>query len=77
MCLKNNCEPSRQSRQFFDDYHEQCSTGVPTELALLSVLGAFGIAYGVLYTASTMNTGRKKRQVSTFSLILDLAWSGK
>ena len=75
VCSNNNAE-SRQGRQYHDSY-SHCSAGVPTELALLSILGAFGAAYAILYTASTMNTGRKKRQLSWTSQLLDLAWTGK
>ena len=36
--------------------------GVPTDFALLSILGAFGVAYAILYRASTTNVGRRKRR---------------
>ena len=69
-----------KSRQF-----GHCSQGVPTELALLSLLGAFAVAYGILYTASTMNAGRRKKRGSSSSSapvpnlekMLDLIWMGK
>ena len=42
--------------------HQSCPAGVPVELALLSLLAAFGVAFGVLYTALTQITGRRKRR---------------
>ena len=60
-----------------------CPEGVPVEFALLSILAAFGVAFGVLYRALTLTTagaGRKKRELGSvvFSSILgDLAWAGR
>ena len=34
------------------------------EFGLLSILAAFGVAFGVLYVALTMTIGRKKRDVT-------------
>ena len=42
--------------------HQSCPAGVPVELALLSILAAFGVAFGVLYTALTQITGRRRRR---------------
>ena len=42
--------------------HQSCPAGVPVELALLSLLAAFGVAFGVLYTALTQITGRRRRR---------------
>ena len=38
------------------------NSGVPTAFALLSILGAFGVAYAILYRASTTNVGRRRRR---------------
>ena len=40
-----------------------CPEGVPVELGLLSILAAFGVAFGVLYIALTLTTaGRRKKR---------------
>ena len=45
--------------------HSSCPEGIPVELALLSILAAFGVAFGVLYMALTVKTGgRRKRSVT-------------
>ena len=42
-----------------------CPDGIPVETAILGLLGAFGVAFGVLYRALTITTGgRKKRNIS-------------
>ena len=42
-----------------------CPDGIPVETAILGLLGAFGVAFGVLYRALTITTGgRKKRDIS-------------
>ena len=44
-----------------------CPEGVPVELGLLSILAAFGVAFGVLYMALTLTTaGRRKRSSEGF-----------
>lgn len=58
-----------------------CPEGVPVEFALLSLLAAFGVAFGILYRALTLTTGgRKKRNSSNFlifhTVLADLFWSG-
>ena len=58
-----------------------CPDGVPLEFALLSLLAAFGVAFGVLYVALTMATGRRRRELSGDFLLLDsniadLIWAG-
>ena len=40
-----------------------CPEGIPVELGLLSILAAFGVAFGILYRALTVVTGRRKRSV--------------
>lgn len=63
--------------------HTSCPQGVPIEFALLSILAAFGVAFGILYTALTIITGRRRRKRSEqgdFDLSFkfrDLLWSGK
>ena len=42
--------------------HQSCPAGVPVELALLSILAAFGVAFGVLFTALTQITGRRRKR---------------
>ena len=42
--------------------HSSCPAGVPVEFALLSILAAFGVAFGVLYQALTIITGRRRRK---------------
>lgn len=63
---------SREKRQSGDLYggasgsgygSSSCPEGIPVELALLSILAAFGVSFGLLYTALTLITGgRKKRE---------------
>ena len=42
--------------------HQSCPAGIPVELALLSILAAFGVAFGVLFTALTQITGRRRKR---------------
>ena len=42
--------------------HTSCPQGIPVEFALLSILAAFGVAFGILYMALTQITGRRKRR---------------
>ena len=44
-------------------YGGDCPEGIPVEFGLLAILAAFGVAFGVLYTALTIQLGgrRKKR----------------
>ena len=66
-----------------------CPDGVPLEFALLSLLAAFGVAFGVLYVALTMGKRSLSRDVSSEeeeeegdiimflgSQLADLLWSG-
>ena len=39
-----------------------CPEGIPVELGLLSILAAFGVAFGVLFTALTQITGRRRKR---------------
>ena len=63
-----------------------CPDGVPLEFALLSLLAAFGAAFGILYVALTQ-AGRRRRRRSeeaeggTFLVfnteLADLLWTGR
>jgi len=57
-----------------------CPEGIPVEFALLSILAAFGVAFGILYRTLTLTTaGRKKREFGSFvfsSILGDIAWAG-
>ena len=39
-----------------------CPEGIPVELGLLSILAAFGVAFGVLYIALTLTTGKRRKR---------------
>ena len=55
-----------------------CEPGIDTELALLTVLGAFGVSFAILYMASSTATGRKKREDNSISgHIMDVLSEGK
>ena len=45
--------------------HTECPQGIPVEFALLSILAAFGVAFGVLYMALTQQTMARRRRRST------------
>ena len=64
-----------------------CPDGVPLEFALLSLLAAFGVAFGVLYVALTMgkrsfrDIGEESEHQGDIIMFLgsqlaDLLWSG-
>ena len=66
--------------------HSTCPSGIPVELALLSILAAFAVAFGVLYRALTIITGRRKRStgegdegapVGSVFQFADLLWLGE
>ena len=44
--------------------HTECPQGIPVEFALLSILAAFGVAFGVLFMALTQQTGGRRRRRS-------------
>ena len=59
-------------------YGGYCEQGVSIEIALLSLLAAFGVSFAILYMASTTNTGRKKREdVTVTDQIEDIMWMSK
>ncbi len=58
---------SRQPRQAdlvgaFSGYESSCPEGIPAEIAILTLLGAFGVTFGILYRAVTVATGGRKRR---------------
>jgi len=60
-----------------------CPEGIPVETAIFGILGAFGVAFGVLYRAVTIKTGgRRKRRdtkdeiVTPLDKIADFVWMG-
>jgi len=42
--------------------YSSCPEGVPVEIGLLSILAAFGVAFGILYRALTIKTGRRRKR---------------
>ena len=65
-------------------YGSYCPEGIPVETAIFGILGAFGVAFGILYRAVTIKTGgRRKRsatadeQVSPQTRLADFVWYGK
>ena len=61
-----------------------CPEGVPVELALLSILAAFGVSFGLLYRGLTLKTAkRRKREFAPFTFssfvegTADFFWSGR
>ena len=72
-------------------YGSYCPEGIPIETALFAILGAFAVAFGILFMTITMITGgrkRKKREASLHDynqndttlkhseMISDLIWQG-
>ena len=56
-----------------------CPDGLPLEFALLTLLAAFGVAFGVLYTALTLTTmgrGFDDDDSPLESHLFDFVWSG-
>ena len=51
----------------FSGYGGDCPEGIPVEFGLLSILAAFGAAFGILYMALTikLGSGRRKRNADT------------
>ena len=64
-----------------------CPDGVPLDFALLSLLAAFGAAFGILYVALTQQGRRRRRrskeygESGTFLVfnteLADLVWTGR
>ena len=61
-----------------------CPEGIPIEQALFGILAAFGASFGVLFTAVTQATQKRKRRSSPqeediefMEIIEDLAWLGR
>ena len=85
---ENSQKPAKQARQLvasesgYGYVHETsiCPEGVPVEFALLILLAAFGVAFGVLYRALTLTTGKRKKRAGYLvfdSPLADLFWSGQ
>ena len=56
-------------------YGDTCEQGVSIQIALLTLLAAFGVSFAILYMASTTNTGRKKRDDNSITnKIQDVLW---
>ena len=60
---------------------QHCEQGVPTEAALLAILAAFAVSFGILYkTSTTTPTTRKKRfdekDLNYGDLLMDVVWKG-
>ena len=59
-----------------------CEQGVPTEAALLAILAAFGVSFGILYkTSTTTPTMRRKKRsdekdLNYGDLLMDVVWKG-
>ena len=70
----------------YSSHTSYCPDGVPLEFALLTLLAAFGAAFGVLYIALTMAGGGRGSSEGDASYgdsflllgshLADLAWSG-
>ena len=66
-------------------YGGYCPEGIPVETAIFGILGAFGVAFGILYRAVTLKTARRRKRnavidnlpISGQTIIADMAWSGK
>ena len=67
-------------------YGGYCPEGVPVEIALLSIMAAFGVSFGILYRTFTLETGgrRKRSSYENDSLpnpmaqaAADIFWLGK
>ena len=59
-----------------------CPEGIPVEFAVLSLLAAFGLAFGILYRAVTLKTGGRRKKRNTNELdykgrLQDFIWMGK
>ena len=56
-------------------YGDTCEQGVSIEIALLTLLAAFGVSFAILYMASTTNAGRRKREDNSITdKIQDILW---
>ena len=74
---------SQQQRDYGHEPTSFCPDGVPLDFALLSLLAAFGAAFGILYVALTQAQGRRRRSAGTGTFLVlntelaDLVWSGR
>lgn len=80
-------EVSREARQVdlsgaASGYGGYCPEGIPVETAIFGILGAFGVAFGILYRAVTLKTARRRKRSETSEWswqqkIADFVWLGK
>ena len=47
-------------------YGGGCPEGVPVEFAILSILAAFAVSFGILYRTFTLETGGRRRRRFSF-----------
>ena len=81
-------QSSRSERQLdlsgaASGYGGYCPEGIPVETAIFGILGAFGVAFGVLYRAVTLKTARRRKrsettfeEVSPMNKVGDFIWMG-
>ena len=81
-----NAAPSGHGYEYEQIHTSFCPDGLPLDFALLTLLAAFGVAFGVLYVALTMASGGRRSDSSSSeqsllallgSNLADLLWSGK
>lgn len=78
--------PSGHGYEYEQIHTSFCPDGLPLDFALLTLLAAFGVAFGVLYVALTMASGGRRSDSSSSldqgllamlgSNLADLLWSG-
>ena len=52
-------------------YGSYCPEGIPVETAIFGILGAFGVAFGILYRAVTIKTGGRRKRRDTAGELVD------
>ena len=85
---QDDVQSSRSERQLdlsgaASGYGGYCPEGIPVETAIFGILGAFGVAFGVLYRAVTLKTARRRKrsettfeEVSPMNKVGDFIWMG-
>jgi len=85
---EDDVQSSRSERQLdlsgaASGYGGYCPEGIPVETAIFGILGAFGVAFGVLYRAVTLKTARRRKrsettfeEVSPMNKVGDFIWMG-
>ena len=66
--------------------HSYCPEGIPIETAIFAILGAFALAFGILFMTITMITGGRKRKKRDYNqnetslkyseMFSDVIWQG-